>query len=54
MNYSSIGDKFYAPQPHDNWTLDSDYNWQAPSTKPSDGKDYYWDEPNNRWVEHLY
>jgi len=52
MNYSSIGDKFYAPQPYDSWKLDSDYDWQAPSTKPSDGKDYYWDEPNNKWVEH--
>jgi hypothetical protein len=50
MNYSSEGDVFYAPQPYASWTLDSNYDWQAPSAKPDDGEVYTWDEENTQWI----
>jgi hypothetical protein len=42
--YNSKADVFIAPQPFASWSLDSNYDWQAPTPKP-DG-DYYWNEDN--------
>ena len=63
-NYAGVGhiwdaskDAFYAPQPFNSWTLDSNCLWQPPITKPDDGKLYYWDEDaykadnSTGWVE---
>jgi hypothetical protein len=58
-NYAGIGytfdavrDAFYTPQPFDSWTLNEDTcQWQPPTAKPDDGKEYTWDEENTQWVE---
>jgi hypothetical protein len=49
--YSETADVFIAPKPFDSWSLDSNYDWQAPIERPADGKKYLWDEDNQVWVE---
>ena len=44
MTYDATKDKFISPQPHASWALDGNDDWQAPITKPSDGKIYVWNE----------
>jgi hypothetical protein len=50
FTYNSELDKFVAPQPFASWSLDSNYDWQAPAPRPTDGKDYRWDEASLAWV----
>ena len=42
--YDAAKDKFILPQPFASWALDGSDDWQAPITKPADGKIYFWDE----------
>lgn len=49
--YNESADVFVAPQPFSSWSLDENYDWQAPIERPADGKDYLWDETNQVWVE---
>jgi hypothetical protein len=46
-----IDGRFTLPQPYPSWTLDENYDWQAPIEQPADGKIYSWDETNQAWVE---
>jgi hypothetical protein len=55
--YASIGDTwdkvnevFISPQPYPSWTLDIDFNWNAPTPCPEDGLMYSWDEASLTWV----
>jgi hypothetical protein len=55
-NYAAIGcaydpvrDEFISFQPYPSWTLDSNNDWQAPTSKPEG--DYRWDESTLSWVE---
>ena len=56
-NYAGIGYHFdgvgfYAPQPYDSWTLNTQsYLWEAPTPMPTDGKPYSWNEENQEWIE---
>jgi hypothetical protein len=58
-NYAGIGyiydadnDVFYPPSPFPSWVLNHDtWLWQSPIPKPSDGKEYYWDETKLSWIE---
>ena len=58
-NYAGIGytydrenDVFYAPQPYASWVLNNTtWSWEAPVARPTDGKDYTWDEAVKNWVE---
>jgi len=50
-SYNEVGDVFVVPQPFPSWSLDANYDWQAPIERPADGKDYLWDEANQVWVE---
>ena len=60
-NYAGVGftydaqrDAFIAPQPFMSWTLEEDSClWIAPIAYPTDGKQYYWDEPITSWVEQV-
>ena len=60
-NYAGVGftydaqrDAFIAPQPFMSWTLEEDSClWIAPIAYPTDGKQYYWDEPTTSWVEQV-
>jgi hypothetical protein len=50
-SYDVVADVFVTPQPFPSWSLDSNYDWQAPIDYPADGKVYSWDESNQVWVE---
>ena len=49
--YDATADVFIAPKPFASWSLDENYDWQAPIDYPADGKRYSWDEANQVWVE---
>ena len=49
--YLPSADVFITPKPYSSWELDSNYDWQAPTERPADGKDYEWDEDAQAWVE---
>jgi hypothetical protein len=51
FSYNDSADVFVAPQPFPSWSLDANYDWQAPIGYPADGKHYSWDEANQVWVE---
>ena len=56
-NYAGIGfkydqtrDAFIEPQPYDSWTLnETTCLWEAPVSKPDDGKKYEWNETTQTW-----
>jgi hypothetical protein len=48
--YDSVADVFITPQPYPSWSLDSNFDWQAPKEKPEGF--YYWNEDLGEWVEH--
>ena len=58
VRYAGIGysynpdlDAFVAPKPYDSWVLNNETaTWDAPTSYPTDGKSYYWDEPTTSWV----
>ena len=50
--YDADADVFVAPQPYPSWSLDENFDWQAPISKPIEGK-WYWDEEIGNWVEAL-
>jgi hypothetical protein len=49
--YLAEADLFLAPQPFPSWTLDANYDWQAPVPRPSEGGPWSWDEATLSWVE---
>ena len=57
--YNEDADVFIAPSPFPSWSLDENYDWQAPVPKPADawsmdnldGIRYQWDEGSLSWVE---
>jgi hypothetical protein len=49
FTYDPIADVFVSPQPYPSWSLDQNYDWQAPKTKPEGN--YYWDEEVGDWIE---
>jgi hypothetical protein len=58
-NYAGVGytydqsiDAFVPPKPYPSWLLDTNTaSWQAPVPYPNDGKNYYWNEETQQWVE---
>ena len=57
-NYAGVGtydatrDAFIAPKPFPSWTLnETTCYWNAPVTKPDDGKIYDWNEDTQAWDE---
>ena len=49
-NYDKEGDFFYDVQPFPSWTLDRKTGlWVCPVKKPSDNKEYVWNEDNKSW-----
>jgi hypothetical protein len=48
--YDFINDVFIAPQPYPSWSLDNNFDWQAPSPMPNDGE-FVWDENSLSWIE---
>jgi hypothetical protein len=50
FTYDPVADVFIAPKPFDSWTLDSNHDWQAPISVPTEGT-WLWDESNLSWIE---
>ena len=50
FTYDAINDVFITPQPYPSWLLDENFNWQAPTPRPAEGR-WYWDEETTSWVE---
>lgn len=49
--YDAVNDRFIEEAPHPSWVLNSDFVWNAPIPRPSDNKDYDWDEATLSWIE---
>jgi hypothetical protein len=50
--YDADADVFIAPQPFSSWTLDNNFDWQPPKSKPVDGM-WVWSEEKLEWQESL-
>jgi hypothetical protein len=50
MSYDETNDVFILPQPFDSWTLNSNFDWEAPVSFPTDGNPYEWNEETLSWV----
>ena len=48
--YDEVNDVFISPKPYLSWSLDNNFDWQAPVVKPSEGI-WTWNESNLTWVE---
>ena len=46
--YDAVNDVFIAPQPFASWSLDENFDWQAPTPRPEG--EWYWDEDLGEWV----
>ena len=52
MIYDPIRNAFIGEKPYESWILDEDTcQWKTPIDYPTDGKEYYWDEPTINWIE---
>tara|TARA_R110000868_G_C10527502_1_gene733720 strand:+ start:324 stop:602 length:279 start_codon:yes stop_codon:yes gene_type:complete len=51
IGWTFDGTNFIAPQPYPSWTLDSNFDWQPPTPKPSTGGRYRWSEEELKWLE---
>jgi hypothetical protein len=50
--YDSVRDAFIPPKPYASWVLNEETClWDAPTTYPTDGKTYNWDENTQQWAE---
>lgn len=52
FTWDSDNDVFYEPSPYPSWVLDSNYNWQAPVSRPQDSSydhEWTWNEANQTW-----
>jgi hypothetical protein len=49
-SYDPVADVFITPQPFASWSLDNNFDWQAPTPRPTEGE-WYWDEPTLTWIE---
>ena len=47
--YDSVNDVFIVPQPYLSWTLDKNFDWQAPTPYPEDDGIYNWNESTLSW-----
>jgi hypothetical protein len=51
--YDPVNDVFIAPQPFPSWSLDENFDWQAPTPMPTES-DWYWSEENGEWLEFIF
>jgi hypothetical protein len=50
FKYDPVADVFIAPQPFASWLLDQNFDWQPPTSMPSEGF-WIWDEENLMWQQ---
>jgi hypothetical protein len=53
FTYDAVNDVFIAPQPYPSWSLDENFDWQAPTPMPTES-DWYWSEENGEWLEFIF
>jgi hypothetical protein len=54
FTYDSEKDAFIPPQPYASWILNEDTClWESPTSMPTDGKGYNWDEEQLQWIEQV-
>ena len=53
FSYDAVNDVFIAPQPYPSWSLDENFDWQAPTPMPTES-DWYWSEENGEWLEFIF
>ena len=52
FTYDSTLDAFIPPKPYPSWLLNTNTcQWEPPVPYPTDGKQYYWNEDTQQWVE---
>lgn len=52
--YNAEADVFVAPRPFASWSLDENFDWQAPVAMPvEEGKRFTWDEDTVSWIEFI-
>lgn len=49
-SYDAIADVFIQPKPYPSWTLDNNFDWQAPTPRP-EGIKWSWDESTLSWIK---
>ena len=49
--YDDVNDVFVSPQPYPSWSLDDNFDWQAPTPMPEDDNLYTWNEETQTWDE---
>ena len=47
--YDADNDVFIAPQPYPSWSLNENFDWEAPIAKPDSG-DWIWIEDSLEWI----
>tara|TARA_R110000803_G_scaffold160382_1_gene224342 strand:+ start:691 stop:1047 length:357 start_codon:yes stop_codon:yes gene_type:complete len=51
FTYNPTDNVFVSPSPFPSWVLNATHDWEAPVSKPDDGKRYVWDESVLGWVQ---
>ena len=52
FTYDATNDVFYAPQPFDNWVLNTtSWLWEPPVAMPQDAYFYTWNQETTAWVQ---
>ena len=51
FTYDATNDVFYAPQPFDNWIMNSSWLWVPPIAMPVDEYFYTWNQELTVWVQ---
>ena len=49
FKYDAEADVFISPKPYTSWTLNNNFDWQAPKPKPNENA--LWDEELGEWVD---
>lgn len=50
--YDKVRDAFIPPKPYPSWNLNEQTClWDSPVPYPTDGKQYIWDETQQKWIE---
>ena len=50
FTYDSANDVFISPQPYPSWSLNKNFDWQAPVDRP-EGLFWTWDEDTLSWIK---
>ena len=48
-SYDQTNNVFIEAPPYESWTLNSEFDWEAPIPYPDDGQDYLWNEETQSW-----